>query len=297
MIVIFEIKYVSEGGTAVIGGGEHPLMNATAIDGLGVPDPRHNTVEYSDTAGQYTTGSKDLARIITISGDIIGGQAEIEAFYKAIYHEGELLLTFDLQKRKIKCRLYSADDLRRYAGCDVSGFTVQFIADNPYFSDFEQTRTYIIKKTDLFPNTEENGELYVTLPSVATTTVAETELNFISDIPVYPTIYLLNEGGSATLSDDSGVLIEIFNSDGERRAKIDLNIATSDGELITVDLPHRKVISSVSGVITNTISDDTVMSDFFLGTGYNKITAVNRNTAKRITAWLEYSPAYITAVY
>ena len=92
-------------------------------------------------------------------------------------------------------------------------------------------------------------------------------------------------------------MIEIFNSDGKLRAKIDLNIATSDGELITVDLPHRKVISSVSGVITNTISDDTVMSDFFLDAGYNKITAVNRNTAERITAWLEYSPAYITAVY
>lgn len=297
MITIFEIKYVSKGGTVVIGGGSHPLANAISIDGLGIPEQQYNTVDFTDVAGQSTTNRKDIARIITITGDLIGGQTEIEQFYKAIYYEGELYLTFDEQCRKIRCKVSSAGDMSRNADCDINGFSVQFVADYPYFTDFEDTETYIIHKENKFPNVYENGEWFVQLPAIATETTIETNLHLNGDIDVYPIIKIYNEGSSDIAPERQGLYIELGDKEQNKVASIEILVNTENNELITVDLPKRQIVSNIKGDITHYITDDTILSDFKLKCGDNYIWAVNYNTNEKISAWLEYSPEYLTAVY
>ena len=68
-------------------------------------------------------------------------------------------------------------------------------------------------------------------------------------------------------------------------------------EVITVDIPNRKVTSSINGSILTAISRKTFLSDFWLAEGVNDIEVTNYNAGAAISAVCRYDNQYVEAVY
>ena len=133
---MLEIKYKSEGGTVILGGGQKPLFNITSLSGFEFPGREFETISFAGENGITTTGKKDKQRIMTIAGDLFGSGFDIEKACKAFYHDGELWCTFGNKRRKIACKCNSLDDFKRYSLSGFATFAVQFVADYPYFNEF-----------------------------------------------------------------------------------------------------------------------------------------------------------------
>ena len=294
---MFRVLYESTAGQIEFGGGDSKIANLTELSGIGIPDRKYNTIDYTGQPGQKTTDRKDSARIITLAGDLYGGQTELENFLDIVYADGTLYFEFDTQKRRIPCKFYAMSDVKRSAGCDVIPFAVQFIADYPYFLDYEDVVAYVFRLEDLWPNLKgSKNKPIVSLTTVdsgmATRRIKELEFEMGGIRGVYPTLYIENLSES-TSSTTWTVTVTLSESDGTERAVIELPDRVYPGETIKFDLKHRQIESTRSGDITNTITDRTFLSDFILKPGYNKIT-LTCQTSDTLSAWVVYSPEYIS---
>lgn len=278
------IKYVSEGGTVEFGGGLNDFGNITKMNGFGLPSKQYDEVEFAGENGVVTTGSKDLARTLTISGDFYGGQYEITKLLKSFYYPGKLYCGFENVKRKIACKCINLDDIERNNNCGINGFTVQFKADFPYFTDFYSTRQSLASYKNLV--TDE-----FTLPCVFTEMIQQGSCFNNGDLITYPVIKITAENKPG-LPDDP--VITITNKTTGAFIKLNQKVNTDDA--ITIDLGARKIKSRALGNITHKISDDTVLSSFCLNPGKNDITFQTTDTSQRLTASIEYDNLYLTAV-
>ena len=86
----------------------------------------------------------------------------------------------------------------------------------------------------------------------------------------------------------------IKNETSGKSVSVKYNLKAND--TVTVDLIKRKIESSISGDITNYISDDTVLGDFKLLLGENYITVESKNANDNMYAEIEYTNNYIGAV-
>lgn len=279
---MFRIEYISKNGKITLGGGNNPLMNVTAISGFELPPRDYATVEFAGENGTTLTGKKDMARTMTISGILKGGQRQIEHACKVLYEPGDLYCTFGRQERKIACRCTVLEDFVRYGKSGLNQFAIQLVADYPYYRDFKDTETSLYSLKNLVTTT-------FTLPCVFTTRLSEADIVNKGDKEVYPTLIIENMGAAGS----SGGL-EIQNTTTGAVIKLDYN--TLNGEVITVDLARRRVSSSAGGYITNTISNDTDLSKFYLTVGDNHLVFVNKDPGQKVNAKAVFSPEYLTAV-
>ncbi len=77
-----------------------------------------------------------------------------------------------------------------------------------------------------------------------------------------------------------GLVIRITVENHTTGKKIVLNHDFQPGEVITIDIPKRSVTSSISGNILNSISNDTVLGDFYFEVGNNRISAKSLNASE-----------------
>ena len=99
-------------------------------------------------------------------------------------------------------------------------------------------------------------------------------------------------GQTAPLNESNQIVI----TNESTGAKIELDYSPADGEEITIDLALRKITSNKAGNIVNYISDDTVLSEFFLKLGENIITCSNSSGSGSLSAIVEYTNNYVMAV-
>ena len=266
-----------------MGGGESPSINITQLSGFGLPPKIYETVEFATENGVTTTGKKDGARTITISGDLLGGQNEIIKMLRAFYYEGELFCDFGRIKRKIRCKCINLDDIERRNNCGINGFTVQFQADYPYFTDFYETAHAIVGYRNLVTET-------FTLPCVFTETVREGEIHNSGDLVAYPAITITT---ASEPSEDDMTLSLVNETTG---AFIKIQHVLQKNEVITIDLNERRITSDISGNLSSEITDDTVLSDFYFAVGTNKIKFETTDISQPISAVAMYSKLYLMAV-
>ncbi len=280
---MFEINYISDGGSVTLGGGDNPMFNVTSLSGFDFPKREYTTVTFAGENGITTIGKKDSARTLTIAGDLCGDKDDIIRACKAFYYDGELVCIFGDVRRKIQCKCTTLDDFTRYAHSGISSFAVQFTADYPYFTDIYQTITPIYSCKNLVTDS-------FSLPCVFTERLIMADIYNHGDKYVYPILELKNIG---TASESVGNIIITNNTTG---AKLSLaGYSMSAYEVISVDLATRQINSSACGNITNYISDDTDMSKFYLDMGKNNLSlfsSINQN----INVGIIYSPEYIGAV-
>lgn len=276
------LKYVSQGGTVKMGGPFSDIQ-ITKMSGFELPAKSYDTIEFAGENGVTTTGSKDMARTLTISGDIFGGQKKISEILKALYYEGTLYCEFGLIKRKIDCKVVNMDDVERYGLSEINGFTVQFQADYPYFNDFNDTIKSISGRKDLI-----NGEFL--LPCVWTEYLQRGVIHNTGDKIIFPTIRIT----APTATESMSATITIINN--TTKAFIKLDYVMQQNEVVTLDLSTRRINSSINGNITNKISDDTVLSNFYLDFGENDISFDTDAEGQILTANVEYNRIYLMAV-
>jgi hypothetical protein len=276
------ISYVSKGGTVEMGGGRHSFMNISMMNGFGIPAREYETIHYASQDGQTTTGSYDLPRTITLTGDFYGGQHEIMQVLKAFYYPGELYCDFGIYKRKISCKCINMEDIERNANCGINGFTIQFQADNPYFCDYYDTvvslASYKNHITDTF-----------TLPCVFSEIIAKGSAYVKGDKDCAPTITLTTPYEPTV--EDSIITLENLTTG----AKLSFAHVIKANENITVNIAKRRLTSDIDGDITNSITDDTDLSKFYLVPGDNEISFYHTETARPLTAIMSYNNLYLMA--
>lgn len=276
-----------------MGGGSHPKMNVTSINGFGNPAKEFQTAAFSGQPGIVTTSCRDTVRTLTVAGTFNGTPREIQKMYKILYADGTLTAYFHMERRQIKCRCVTTEEFERQGG-NLYSFVLQFQADNPYFTDLADTSVYVFQRRDLVHSP-------FTLPCVFTERTSCVCITNQGDKEVFPVLYIANGAvqysgdltGVAMGSGNSG--IKIFNR--TTGAFIHLKYTPKTDEQITVDLPHRKILLDANTNLTNFISDDTVLSNFYLAVGENNIEVINYATDTPISAILTFRNEYRTAVY
>lgn len=280
-------------GSFEMGGGRHPTARILNISGMGLPIKEANTVTFAGQPGHTTENTRDLSRTITISCDFSGSQSEIERLYKILYRPVELWFTFGSRRRKITGICINPEDVERIIYQHEYSLVMQFVCDNPYFNDFYNTKIEIFQRADQFPNVLDGESWYIQLPAIATVRTVAATIHNKGDTDIYPIIHIYNL--AATTASDTGKY-GIVVTNNTNNAKITLNYDPQPGEEITVDLPKRKIYSNINGVITNKISDDTVLSDFVLDLGENVLSCTNLSGTGDISVIVEYTNNYAMAV-
>ncbi len=267
-----------------MGGGDNSLIDVVKMSGFGLPSPRYDEIEFARENGVTTTGSSDYPRTITITGDLYGGQTEKVRLLEAFYYRGHLYCDFgDDMQRRIECKLMNADDIEDHFNSGINTFTMQFQADYPYFNDFEDT---VVSLSSYKNHVTETFEL----PCVFTELIQEGKAYNYGNKNCYGVITIASKY-APTVQDG---LLTVSNLTTGKSIHIDHTIQKD--ETVEIDLNTRRIISSVSGRITNAITDDTEMSEFYLVPGLNEISFNTNDTLQPITATMRYNNIYLTAV-
>ena len=286
MIKIIYLKYVSDGGIIEMSSNPCFSCRILALDGFGLPAKRYDTVDYANQPGITTTGSKDLARTLTITCDIKGGQRERNSVLRAFYYEGVLFCKFGETKLKIACKCSNMSDIEHHGGSDISTFTVQLQCDWPYFEEWYDTTQQIVGYRNNFADSDEYD---FTLPWVFTELVQQGTVYNDGDLIVYPIINI-----TALKASDGATTLTVKNNTTGATIVINHTLALNEG--VTVNIPERKVASSVKGNITSKITDTTDLSAFFLEKGKNDISFnVTEGVSQLLSASVTFNRSYIMA--
>lgn len=277
MIITLKNEY----GTFELDGGK----NLFAAAGLGLPSKNTETVTYEGQPGQVTLSAIDDKRTITLSFDIWGGVSEAERLLKIIYRPVNIIIGQGIKRRMTYGRCLNPDEIVRQIREKLYTVTLQFECDSPYFTDEKENVSSVMQRENMLPNAEENSELKIQLPVVATVRTNEKIVRINGDIPVYPIIEIYCK--STQIYESNGIIITGDSS------TITLDYTMSEGETVTVDLPRRKITSSINGLITSYISNDTVLSDFKLVPGNNTVSVQNLNILSEISVTLKYQNNYV----
>ncbi|MBQ7794728.1 MAG: phage tail family protein [Clostridia bacterium] len=282
----------NEFGSFEIGGGGHTSARLQEIEGIGVPAKDDTPIVFEGQPGRTIIACRDLERTITMSIDFYGDERTVEKLYRIIYKPMDIRFYLGNRRRKTHGRCIAATDITKIIYHKWQKIVLQLVCDDPYFYDFYDTAAAISANADQLPNLNENGEWFVQLPAVATLRSSKASIFNRGNTEIYPKITLANNKETDALADEAGVILT--NATTGKTIKLEYQIAT--GELVTLDLKKRKIISSLSGNIITSISDDTVLEDFYLAVGENILSIESLNTADDIFAMAYYSNQYVSVV-
>lgn len=287
-----KIVLKNEYGSFEIGGGNHPVASLRAKSGFGIVGKEAETITFAGQPGKVTTNIRDVERIITLSIDFYGDPDAVEKLYRIIQYPVKIMCFFGSKRKQIEGRVLESTEIENIIYHKWQSIVLQFVCDNPYFNDFTNNVVDIATPIPMLPNLNEDGEWFISLPAVATSIDKTSIINNRSDVIVYPTIMLYSHKEADDTPESYGLIIKNITTN----ATIRLNYNLSVNEEITIDLPGRKIKSNINGNITGTISDDTVLGEFYLIVGRNEIAIESLNRLDNVSGKVKYSNNYISAV-
>lgn len=276
-----KLIYENERGKVVLKGGASDTFNITQIKGLSLPENDASTIRYPNVAGQTVTKSAFMERMITISADVRDKNRKHIAEALSVFSSpGTIYITSFGKTKKIDARCVSFEP-NKSKGAYIP-FTVQFCADNPYFEDIYETKTDICLRNSLLKS-----------PFVLGCRFSERTLknNVINrgDTGVEPVFEISSRDGILC---PSGIAIKNLTNGNS----ITLNTDIEPGEVITVDIKNRKVISSKRGNIISCVAQDNSLSRFLLDIGVSSVEIVALGATGELTAQCIHNNSYISAV-
>lgn len=270
--------------------GEGSRFRILQMEGLGPPGKEFNVAGYAGQPGQVLFSEKDLARVITVSGDLIaheGLRDEMARMFRIFYRPGRLTVGAGNKMRSVSCRCTAIEEPERH-GRSIAKLVVQFTCDNPYFTDEYAQKVNLFSREDLITST-------FTLPCVFTRRTNRLLVVNAGDVRAEPvfTIYNDNRAAAAATADTEAGVAMINHTTGQQLV---LERAAAPGEVVTIDIPNRQIVSSLDGDVTSVISQDTYLSDFWLDVGVNDVEAVSYATGERIGVVMTYYNQYVEAI-
>ena len=283
----------NEFGSFEMGGGSHPSARLIEITGLGVPGKENTTIVFEGQPGQTLTESRDMERTITMSFDFYGDERTVQKLYRIIYRPVTIYFYLNNgERRKIVGHCTQSTDITKIIYHKWQSVVLQFICYDPYFHNVTNTVLKIAKPVNKLPNVNENGEWYVQLPAVATEIDKTVIANNTGQTILYPIIKIYSNKSEDDNPEAYGIVISNKTTGGVITIEYNLSV----NEALRVDIPQRKIISNINGDITNYMSDDTVLSSFFLDIGENIITVDNPNPNDKMYAEIEFTNNYMAVV-
>ncbi len=297
------ITFQNELGTLSFSGEGSSNLAVSEIQGLGTPDKNYQTRNYIDFDGQTTISSSFTPRTISMVFDIVSGDvSKISSDIYRIFSKGGTLYTeFKNGARRIEVNQIFVDSFVP-RGTALRSFVVQFICDNPYFSD-----TYPILKAcyETVKNIRYDSKTKswnLDTPLIWGTNSNDVTLINSGDSRVYPTLTVYSSG---TAEDNRG--IELLRVDPKNPDNVLQRFAIthklSDGEVITFcfnqrsDLKRRYIKSSLGTNLLNTRTEDSSLDNFYLEPGENRIILNNLSPGNTLSASITYDNQYVEGVY
>ena len=287
------IRIKNEFGVFEVGGGSHPTARLLEIAGIGLPEKEDTTITFEGQPGQTLTNTRVQARTITMSFDFYGNERTVTKLYRILYCPVELEFFLGDVRRRISARCSTSTDIKKIIYRKWQSITIQFKCDDPFFHDLYNARHRIAEPVNLWPNSlNDDGTWSVEIPSVATEIEKTVKVFNRGETDLYPVFRIFSNKTEDDTPAAYGFVIK--NETSGISLSVDYNLKVKD--MVTVDLVKRKIESSISGDITNYISDDTVLGDFKLLLGENYITVESKNANDNMYAEIEYTNNYIGAV-
>lgn len=278
----------SYGTVTFYGGGSHSFL-IREYEGLSLIERDYSTTTYAEEDGQDTLYSRAMPRAVTISADVIDKDAGkiLRDAIKVLGREGYLYVTDGDFERRIYCNQVTIADPERVLRGQISSFVVQFVCDNPYFEDTEETTRIIYGR-------EKNITTPFTLPRAFALINKGAYVYNYGDKAAEPKIIITcNE----TLSESSYVDISLTTSAGTISLRIN-DYTPISGDVITIDIKERTVTGTKSGDLINKLSDASFLKDFVIRPSpeSNYISVAIKNVTTDIGVECKYRTLYNEAV-
>lgn len=278
------VEFESAAGVLRFGTGHFRLTEAA---GLGPPQKEFTVTSYAGEPGQETISEKDLARVITLSGDVRGPlRQELARMMRVLYLPGELRIASDDKRRRIACRCTAVEEPVRQGG-DMARFVVQFTADRPYFTDYAQQRVSVYQQENFLQTT-------FTLPCALSTRTSRGIVVNAGDVAAEPVLTIACEEAETVLAEEETGIEVINHTTGQ---SLFLLYQPEPGETVVINVPERTITSSKDGNLLDKLSRDSYLSQFWLGTGPNDVEAVRHGLVGDVSMECTFDNQYIEAVY
>lgn len=276
-----KLIYENKKGKVVMDGGGGEGFNIIEIKGLSFPENDMETVYYPNVAGRKVGSVTPLERIITLSGDICDKtNKKLERAINVFSHPGTIIINSNGKLRKISARCVSFEPNKR-RGLYVP-FVAQFTADDPYFTDVNETKVYVFRREKLLSSE-------FSLPCMVSKRKTETDIINRGDGAIEPIFEISSNCGAVC---PEGIIIRNRDNGDEIKLLCDVE----ENETITVDVGNRKITSNKRGNLISYMAEETSISRFSLDSDISMVEIIAKDMAGTIYAQCLYSNRYLYAL-
>lgn len=281
------ITLKNEYGAFYIGGGNHETARLIEITGLGLAGKEVTSVVFPSQAGHTVKKFRDSERTVTMSFDFYGEPHIAERLYKILYHPLYICINRgDGVRRKIYAYISGECEIESIIFRKWQKIALQFICPNPYFNDGTNLTKNIGGHIDRLPNAYEGSEWKISLPCIATERTTRRIIYNNGDVLVYPVFTIKNHGSN---SQSASHTVTVKNHTTEKSITVTVMISSSD--TVIIDVPKRKITKN-GAVITNCLSDTSVLSEMYLAVGENDLEILTNDANDIIGMDIEYTNNY-----
>lgn len=269
--------YENDFGKVKMSGDGNDGFSVIDIDGTELLGKERTLVHFNNKDGYDENTAFFGQRVITVSGDIT---AENSSLIKNAIRVFSKSGTLKIETREKVYEIFVNDCTFKtiWKNSRFKAFCVQMTCDFPHFTDSKDTTSGIYKRKNLITSTTH-------LPAIFTERVTGGTVNNRGDVLTEPTITIkclisLAEEGSITLENTT------------TGKKIIIDHKVSEGEIITIDIPNRMILSNIAGDITNLLSPESYLCDMFLECGENYIDVYLPDGNRNCEAYLTHRNLY-----
>lgn len=271
------LEYKNQFGKVKMSGDGNEGFSVIDIDGNELLGKERTVIHFNNKDGYDENTAFFGQRVITVSGDITSENTElIKNAFKVFSKPG----TLKIQTKENSYEIFVNDCTFKTLSKNAifKSFCVQMTCDFPHFSDIKDRVEGIYKRNSLITSN-------TFLPAMFTERSNGGTVNNQGDILVEPKITIrclisAPEDGNITIDNKS------------TGKKIVINHKVTEGEIITVDIPARKILSNIAGDITNQLSYDNYLCDMFLDCGENFIDVYLPDGNRNCEATMTYRNLY-----
>ena len=256
------ITYTNEHGTIRMNGtGSDNAWCIYEITGIGFPKKNYTYNTYAGIIGHEKNTETIPSRVMTISGDISEKAQKSLSMSRAmriLNTDGELTIQTGNKVRRARVRTLDFTPAERKSV--FKSFVLQIEADIPYFFGMDTLKYNIFSREGLLSSP-------FVLPCAFGRRNTYADIFNSGDVECEPVLEIYKPLTEDT-AEYAGPLVLLNETTG---AKITLNHIMTTRETVVIDIPNRKITSDVYGNLLNNISLDTILRDFILKTGKNRV--------------------------
>lgn len=248
--------YENEFGTVDMFGEGGADLCILEVDGAEILGRERTLVKFPEKDGYEENTASFAQRVLTVSGDT-SETGKLQNALRVFSKPGTLTIETESTKRQITVNDTVFKTTQKNG--KYKGFCLQMTCDKPHFTDCADISREVYSRKNLI--TAET-----TLPAMFTKRTFGGNIRNDGECRIEP-IFVIKGVGDAP---ENGTL-RLENKTTQK--KIILNHSVQKDEVITVDIPNRKVTSSVAGDILCSLDIGSYLYDIYLECGDNDIDA------------------------